>query len=143
MMTPMRHALSARLLIKACGGLEEAAAIPTCRLKKSRLQECQDHNSGAFLPIDVVAELEAYCGQPIYSRELVDCRPAAADGASLLKEACKTVEVTTSLLAKVSAAQEDQVITPSEQKEIDRAIMVVAEQLRVLTVMNARAGRSS
>lgn len=140
-MTPMRHALCARLLIKACGGLEEAATV--CRLKKSRLQECCSPESGAFLPIDVIATLEEYCGVPHYSREVADCRPASADGQSLLLEACKTVETTTALMAKISAAQEDHVITPAERQEIERAILAVAGQLQVLSQMNAKAGRPS
>ncbi len=139
-MTPMRHAHLARLLVKACGGLEEAAAA--CNMKKSRLHECFDPAGGAFLRADVIADLEAYCGAPIYSRELVENRPAGGEGQSLLVEACKTVEGATALMARISNAQEDHVITPAEAREIDKAIIACSDQLRVLSELNARGRRS-
>ena len=79
-----------RQLIKACGGIDEASTA--CCLKRSRLGECQIPGSGAFLPIDVVAALEQYCGEPIISRALVEARPAYVHTAGLLTEALDTAE---------------------------------------------------
>jgi hypothetical protein len=68
------HALAARRLIAACGGLIEAAAA--CRVGKSQLADYQAAEGLGFMPADVMADLEAYCGSPIYSRMLVEARPA-------------------------------------------------------------------
>lgn len=89
--TARMHALLARKLIAACGGLDEAAGA--CRLNKSRLSECQTPGEEpAFLPADAVADLEAYCGQPIYSRALVDARPAAPDRRDVVERISDAVE---------------------------------------------------
>lgn len=73
-MTPQRHAKLARDLIAACNGLDEATTA--CRLNRSRLSEFQNWRSGSFMPADVVADLEAYCGEAIYSRALFEARPS-------------------------------------------------------------------
>ena len=86
-MTPLRHALCARMLIKACGGLEEAATA--CRLEKSQLgnfqdaERVQDPARAQFMPADVIHALETYCGQRIYSRALMEEGPKPAETISL------------------------------------------------------------
>lgn len=74
-------------MISACGGPSAASGV--CRLAKSRLSEIQDPNtvSDAYLPADVIADLEAYCGRPIYSTALAEATPAAA-GDDVVEEAC-------------------------------------------------------
>lgn len=94
-MNARHHARLARNLIAACGGLEEAAGA--CRLKKSRLSTCQDPHSGSFLPVDVLADLEAHCGEPIYSRALFEARPGGEAAEELVAEACQTTEVAAAL----------------------------------------------
>lgn len=89
-MDPMRHAWLARSLIDACGGLPASADV--CRLAKSRLSEFTIPTSGAYMPADVIADLEAYCGRPIYSQALVEARPGYTESAGLLIEACETTE---------------------------------------------------
>lgn len=94
-MNARHHARLARNLIAACGGLEEAAGA--CRLKKSRLSHCQDPASGSFLPADVIADLEAHCGEPIYSRALFEARPGGETAEDLASAACQTTEVAAAL----------------------------------------------
>ena len=89
-MDPMRHAWLARSLIDACGGLPASADV--CRLAKSRLSEFTIPTSGAYMPADVIADLEAYCGRPIYSQALVEARPGYSENAGLLVEVCETTE---------------------------------------------------
>ena len=103
-MDPMRHAWLARSLIDACGGLRASADV--CRLGKSRLSEFTTVNTDHFMPADVIADLEAYCGRPIYSQALVEARPGASAGRGLLTEACETTEVAAALqrVARLSAA---------------------------------------
>ena len=67
---------------------------------------------------------------------------AAGSFVNGLIEACKTVEGATALMARISNAQEDHVITPAEAREIDKAIIACSDQLRVLSELNAR-GRGS
>lgn len=92
-----RHAFLARELIKACGGLVAAAAA--CRLSRSQLSSITDPKTTAFMPADVMADLEAYCGEPIYSRALVEARPAELQLKDFLDEACEASEAMVSLQA--------------------------------------------
>jgi hypothetical protein len=94
-MNARQHARLARNLVTACGGLEEAGGA--CRLKKSRLSDFQDPASGAFMPADVIADLEEWCGEPIYSRALFEARPGGERCAGLVAEACQTTEVAAAL----------------------------------------------
>lgn len=127
-MTPERHALLARQLIAACGGLIPAAG--GCRLEKSRLADFQDPKSGAFMPIDVVSDLEAYCGEPIYSRALVEDRPWEAEAKSLLTEACETAELAAQIQHLVRIAAEDGRISADERQSIRAQLLELERQLR-------------
>lgn len=73
-----------RDLVEACGG-DEAAAL-ACRVGKSQLSDYGNKNVRAFMPIDVVEDLEAIAG-PIVSRGIaerngyeLDRRPEALPG---------------------------------------------------------------
>lgn len=84
-MNPKRHAKLARDLIDACGGLTEAS--DNCRVGVSTLSTYQNPNEAATMPADVMACLEAYCGEPIYSREIASIRPWSPTGECPVKEA--------------------------------------------------------
>jgi len=94
-MKPDRLAFAhrARLLITECRGLESAASA--CRIGKSQLARACDPNDPdrTYLPVDVVADLEAYCGSPIVSEWLAGLRTAPLAGADLVME---SVDVVTS-----------------------------------------------
>ena len=100
-MTPRQHAKLARALIMACGGLDEAAAA--CRVGKSSLSDYQLPQIAAFMPADVMADLEAYCGEPIYSRELVAERPFAPVGGCPVKETHDVVQAAAAMLPLADA----------------------------------------
>lgn len=76
-MNSRRHANLARQLIERCGDLDEAA--DACRVGRSNLSDYQNPHKPATMPADVIFALEAYCGEPIYSRALFESRPAQPD----------------------------------------------------------------
>lgn len=106
------------MLIAACGGLEEAAGA--CRVRKSALADYQAPGGEGFMPADVIAALEAHCGQPIYSRALFEGLPEAAEAQCLKEEAFEATEVVADLQRKIRLATSDGVITPAEQDELTR-----------------------
>lgn len=58
-----------RALVEACGGVEAAALA--CRAGKSQLSDYGNSNVAAFMPIDVVEDLEAIA-EPIVTRGIVE-----------------------------------------------------------------------
>lgn len=129
-MNAQRHALLARRLIKACGGLEESEGA--CRLKRSQLSNFQDPRSGHYMPMDVVADLEAYCGEAIYSGAIAGERPSQAMPKSVVTEACETAEAATALQRLARLAAEDGQLTAHERSLIEAGAAEVEEQLREL-----------
>jgi len=123
----MRHAQLARQLIAACGGLDEAASA--CRLKRSQLARFQDPKDANHMPADVIADLEAYCGEPIYSRGLVAQRPSQVTPESVMAEACDTVAAAAEMLQAARAAAGDGQLTPAELRELERHFAQVEQQL--------------
>lgn len=119
-MTPKRHAKLAHDLIEACDGLDEAAK--SCRLHKSRLSEFQNWRSGSFMPADVMHDLEAYCGEPIYSREIAACRPHAPVVADALSETHDVVQAAAAMLPLAAA------LARGDASAVD-AFMEAAERL--------------
>lgn len=127
-MNDRQHALLARLLIERCGGLAEAAGA--CRVSKSVLSSHQTCGSGCFMPADVMADLEGYCGEPVYSRALFEARPTAADCRDLLKEGCEAAESVVDLQREIRLAAADGVITPRERSRLAEVHARAEEQLR-------------
>lgn len=111
-MTPRRHSQLARDLIKACGGVSESAKA--CRLGTSQLSNAQNANQDAILPLDVVIDLEKYCGRPIYSSAMVDaCGDLSADG-DLIGDAIDLNAKAAAFLSRIHYALSDAVISPRE-----------------------------
>jgi hypothetical protein len=122
-------ALLTRQLIALAGGLDESARA--CRLKKSRLAECQHPASGAFLPIDVVNALEIYVGEPVVSRALVEDRPARLYPEDLVAEACRTAEDGSDLQRLVrEALKPGRPVTPRQADAIEAELVALLEQVR-------------
>lgn len=67
-LTAKRHAHLARELIKACDGLLASESV--CRVGRTSLSNYCDPDHPNHMPADVMAALEAYCRQPLYSREI-------------------------------------------------------------------------
>jgi hypothetical protein len=132
-----RHAHLARQLIAACGGLIEAASADGCRLEKSRLSEFCDPKSGAFMPADVMAALEAYCGEPLYSRAICEERPANVVARHVLTETCEAAELSLALQQLVRLATEDGSLDATEKMAIEKLLAKVEDQTRkVRTAMD-------
>jgi len=123
-----RHARMARVLIKACGGLEECADLT--RVGKSQLSDYQNPNVEAFMPADVMADLEEHCGRPLYSAALAEAVTAQAALRSLTDEACEASEAAADLQRKVRQAVEDGVLTAAEREDLSRAHAKAMDELR-------------
>lgn len=132
-----RHALLAKRLIQSCGGLEEAAE--NCRLERSRLAEFQNPEAAAFMPADVMVDLEAYAGEPIYSRAIAGERPAVETPQTLLTEVMEGTEAAAELQALTRRALEDGRLTPGERLRLEAAVMAVEDQARETRAALAQA----
>lgn len=116
-MNRRQHAALARQLVAACGGLREAECA--CRLKRARLQQCQDPLGEAYLPADVINDLELYAGEALYSRALTEDRPSArARAEDLAEEACETAEEATDLQRLVRLLGKKGPINERERREV-------------------------
>lgn len=132
-MNARQIALLTQQLIKACGGLEEAS--DACKqiarhYSVQQLSRCQTPGSGCFLPLDIVAALEGYCGEPVISRAFVEARPAASEARDLVKEACEAAETVSDLQREIRLAASDGVITQAERDRLSRLHAEAESQLR-------------
>lgn len=132
-MDAKRHAWLARRLIERCGGLRQAATL--CRLNFSRLSDFQNPNvEGGFMPADVIADLEAYCGQPVYSQALIDHCPGGVAAGAVLDEACDTVEAAAALMAAARAAAADGRLSRAERDRLEQLMTRLEAEARQLRV---------
>lgn len=127
-MNAQRHALLARRLIEACGGLEECE--PACRVKRSRLSEYCDPKSGAFMRADVMADLEAYCGEPVYSRAIAEARPANSAFGALVDEACATVEAAADLQQLVRRHRAGELLGAADRRRVEDFLQTIEDHVR-------------
>jgi len=123
-MNHRRHAQLARTLIDRCGGLEEAASA--CRLNVSRLSEFQRHGTGAFMPADVMGDLEAYCGEAIYSGAMASCRPTVPMVSDALTETHEAVQAAADLLPLALAMQQG---APGARARFDDAVARLTKEV--------------
>ena len=137
-MNRRQHATLARMLIRACGGLEEAAG--QCRIGKSQLGDCQSPQGEAYMPADVIADLETYCGQPHYSRAMAEALPEAAEAACLTDEAMEATESVATLMGRVRRAAADGTLTPRERAELMPVYEEARAQLGDVGAILAREG---
>ena len=138
-MTPEKHRAHAHLalqLIRACGTLKEAAGV--CRLEKSRLQEFTDPTTGALMPIDVVEELQEYCGRPIYWEGVAAMLPHRPADAGVRDVACALTEHVVALQAYVRRATADGALSPRERREIERLVQAAETHLCCMRTASAR-----
>lgn len=138
-MDAVRHATLARQLIEACGGATQVAGN-ACRLEKTRLYECCDPGSGAFLPADVIVDLESYCGEPIYSRAMVEHRPAREEVQGLVDETSDGTELMAGLQALARRAAADGTIDAKERASIFAVLETIEEKTRKIRAAAAAPG---
>lgn len=137
-MTNARHAQLAGQLFAACGGVTKIVAEKACRLDKTRLYEFADERADAFMPADVIADLEAWCGEPIYSRGLVEHRPAQVHAENLLNETMEMTEISARLMGLVREATADKTIDTAERRKITRGLDELEQQLREMRAASER-----
>lgn len=110
------HSHLARTLIAACGGLDESATH--CRVSKSKLSDYSNPNVTLFTPADVIADLENYCGIPVYSRALFGRFDDARHAGDLRSAVYELTETAATLQGRVREALANNVLTQAELKEI-------------------------
>lgn len=132
-MTPREHARLARLLIDACGGLDEAAA--NCRVSKSKLSDYQNPNVCLFMPSDVMDCLQEYCGNPIFSDAMSSRFAEPVLAGDLTAAACEVTEAASLMQRRVRDATADKQLTPRELDELaasERAVEEALERSRAI-----------
>lgn len=136
-----QHAAWARALIKACGGLEEAAGV--CRLGKSQLGRCEDPLDANVLPIDVLVDLEFYCGQAIYSSAVAGVVMALRDEReerNIVAAACAASEAASDLQRAARRAMANQVLNEAERRELTGRVQIARRDLDDVLALLARDG---
>lgn len=139
-MNRRRHAMLARLLLGECGTLSEASAATTRKISVAQLSDYQSAHGESFMPADVIADLEAYCGRPVYSRALFEARPEAAEARDLVVEACEAAEGVTELQREIRLAAADGVITPAERTKLERRHAMATQELHEVGLVLSRCG---
>jgi len=139
-----QHALLARELIAACDGADNIVRVGACRYKGTSwlYKFCDaDNPEQAFMPADVMADLEAFCGKPIYSRALFDARPASEDVHTIWIETFETVESAAELerIARLAEAHHGGP-TPRMRMAIEAATMRLEAEIRAVRQANERGG---
>lgn len=129
-MDARQHAHLFRQLVAKCGGVDEIVRANACRLKASRLYELQDVEAGGLATADVIADLEAYCGEPVYSRAMAEARPSRPDAAGLLDEACDIAEGGAALQKTVRALLRGGPLSPRARGALEVLADELAEELR-------------
>jgi hypothetical protein len=119
-MNRRKHAMLARMLIAACGTLAEASRATERNISVPQLSDYQSATGESYMPADVIADLELYCGEPIYSRALFETRPECAEARDLVNEACEAAEGVALLQREVRLAAVDGKITPAERTRLQR-----------------------
>ncbi len=133
-MEARQHAHLFRQLVAKCGGVDEIVRNHACRLKASRLYQLCDANGGAYATVDAIADLEAYCGEPVYSRALVEARPARPDVAGVVDEACEISESAAHLQKTVRLAKGRGGLTLRERIKIEELLEALSDEMRALRV---------
>jgi len=128
-MDRLRHGQLARVLIGRCGGLEAAASVDGCRVGKSQLADYASAHGESVMPADIIFALEAYCGEPLYSRALYEGHAERARAASLVAAAMEASEDAALLQRDIRLAADGGALTPamrrklaSEQVEAEAAV---------------------
>lgn len=114
-----------RLLAKACGGNEAAAAIVD--RSGETVRRWGDPELPETIPLHLAVLLEAECGKPILTRIMAELSGhglsplgGAPDGGCLVSAHAEAMMASAELTQTVVAAKRDGVITPNENAAITR-----------------------
>lgn len=131
-MTPEALKAATRRLVKACGGQEACALLPT--VDKARHQYFSEVGSiehpKTFLRLDLVPALEGDCGLPIVTALLAQATnhvlvplPAVARTRSPLgKITGEAMKETSEVFARIGAFLDDGTLSVTEGAQLDREI---------------------
>lgn len=133
-MNARKHARLAHDLITACGGLDEAAHA--CRVGKSSLSDYQNPVLTAFMPADVICDLEAYCGDAIYSRAIMESRPSEPTRGDVMVETHEAVQAAAALLPLALAMQQNR---PGARKAYEDGVARLQSEVEDLEPLGAPA----
>lgn len=125
-------ALMTAKLIDRCGGLQEAsdACEQLARhYSMPQLSRCQTPGSGCHLPLDILAALERYCGEPVVSRALVRRAGAAPETGRLADLVCEFNEQASDVQRHIREALSDGKLSPNEIKQGFEEIRAAREAL--------------
>jgi hypothetical protein len=125
-MTDRLLALLTKKLIDRCGGLAEASAACSELARYysvPQLSRCTTPGAGCYLPLDILAALERYCGVPVISQALAQQSPVEAGTERLADLACAFSEQALDVQKFLRTALADRVLTPREIKRgLDEAM---------------------
>lgn len=143
--------LSSRDQLKATGNARRAAEHT--RVRQPQLDAYANPDRGdEFMPIDVVADLEAASGAPHITRTLAELAgyvltplPAAVRaGLPLPRVTGQALKETADVFSRLGQLQEDGVITGAESRTLDREIDEAVEKLLTLKLqVRAHVGGGS
>lgn len=133
-------------LVAAVHGVEPAASY--CRIGKSQISDACNPNIAAFLPVDVLADLEEVAGEPIVTRRLARLAGFALMrlpesgpcGGDLHCEAGAVARESGEVVAGVCQALADGKVTAAESRKlgIRAAIGEAQERLAALDALVAQ-----
>jgi hypothetical protein len=113
------HKKLARTLVERAGGDEAGARY--CRVRKSQLSDYGNAAVPAFMPADVIEDLETIVGEPLYTRALARlqgcvlvCLPTAVSSANLHAELGAVAKETGEVVHRVCEALADGDVTAAE-----------------------------
>jgi len=124
-MTPRRLKMLTRWLVAECGGLEEAARA--CRVSVPSLSRYQTSGNDHFLPLDALADLEAYCGKAVVSRELVEARPSNREAIALRDAGDEVILKGADAMRAIREALSDGKLDEAERASIAASLEAVIE----------------
>lgn len=142
-MNAREHARLAKLLIRECGGLEEAsAALKSFGWDKGSsvpsLSNFQNPHVDAFMPANFIQALEEYCGRKLYSRALFEAGSEAVNVANLRDAASEAVEAAADAHKTIRLATADGHLTPRETDEIALKIERATRPFRDIATIISR-----
>lgn len=140
-MNATQHTLLARALIDACGGVD-ACCKPVTRVDRTRLYAYRDFNSGAFMPADVIEQLESRCQNPVYSAFLFHNRPAQTPEQRLESLGFLIGEGGVAIQKAIRLALDDGDVTPIEARAIEELVLEHAELLRQVPTLVSKGGEA-
>jgi hypothetical protein len=131
--------LAVRDLINACGGARRASEHT--RVRQPQLDRYASLDKpDELMPADVVADLEAYCGQPIVSRALAELMGfvlepvprAIRTGMTLGRISGQAMKETADVFARLGDMLSDGVLTKVEGRSLQSEINEAVEKLLTL-----------